>query len=144
MEKVNKNTLIQDALYAFHNGYACSESVIYAIDKHFSLTMGQDAIAMSSGFPWGLGIGEICGALAGGTMCIGAVFGRRNAGDDNTHCIALTKELAEHFQKECGSCQCGVLIEGYDKNALDRKEHCSGIVKTAVTKVAEILEREMK
>ena len=46
------------------------------IRKNFELDMSDDAIAMSSGFPWGLGGGGcICGALAGGTMCIGYFFG---------------------------------------------------------------------
>ena len=62
----------KDAVEIFQKGFACSESVIYAIKKGFDLDLSDDAIAMSSGFPWGLGDGGcICGALAGATMCIG-------------------------------------------------------------------------
>ena len=68
---MNMEKLEQDAADIFHQGFACSESVIYAIRKHFGIDLSDDAIAMSSGFPWGLGGGGcICGALAGGTMCI--------------------------------------------------------------------------
>ena len=68
---IDMELLKKDAVDIFHQGFACSESVIYAIRKHFELDMSDDAIAMSSGFPWGLGGGGcICGALAGGTMCI--------------------------------------------------------------------------
>ena len=74
---MNMEKLEQDAADIFHQGFACSESVIYAIRKHFGIDLSDDAIAMSSGFPWGLGGGGcICGALAGGTMCIGYFFGR--------------------------------------------------------------------
>ena len=69
---VDLEKLQKDAVDIFNQGFACSESVIYAIKENFELDMSDDAIAMSSGFPWGLGGGGcICGALAGATMCIG-------------------------------------------------------------------------
>ena len=57
--------------------------------------------AMSSGFPWGLGGGGcICGALAGGTMCIGYFFGRKTPGDPKINkCFELTKELHDFFRE---------------------------------------------
>lgn len=82
VKKVNIEELQKDAVEIFTQGFACSESVIYAIRKHFEIELSDDAIAMSSGFPWGLGGGGcICGALAGGTMMIGYFFGRRVPGD---------------------------------------------------------------
>ena len=72
---IDMEHLKQDAVDIFHSGFTCSESVIYAIKKNFELDMPDDAIAMSTGFPWGLGGGGcICGALAGSTMCIGYFF----------------------------------------------------------------------
>ena len=55
---VNLDQLQKDAVEIFNQGFACSESIIYAIKKNFELEMSDDAIAMSSGFPWGLGGGE--------------------------------------------------------------------------------------
>lgn len=52
---MNMEKLEQDAADIFHQVFACSESVIYAIRKHFGIDLSDDAIAMSSGFPWGLG-----------------------------------------------------------------------------------------
>ena len=70
---VDVDAMRKDAVEIFQKGFACSESVIYAIKKGFDLDLSDDAIAMSSGFPWGLGDGGcICGALAGATMCIGS------------------------------------------------------------------------
>lgn len=48
---INMEQLEQDAVDIFHQGFACSESIIYAIRKNFELDMSDDAIAMSSGFP---------------------------------------------------------------------------------------------
>jgi len=55
--QVNLEELQKDAVKIFTSGFACSESVIYAIRKHFEIELSDDAIAMSSGFPWGLGGG---------------------------------------------------------------------------------------
>ena len=87
VQSVSLEQLRKDAVDIFHNGFACSESVIYSIRKNFELDMSDDAFAMSTGFPWGLGgAGCLCGAVAGGTMCIGYVFGRRKPGEPAGEC----------------------------------------------------------
>ena len=55
VQSVSLEQLKKDAVDIFHNGFACSESVIYSIRKNFELDMSDDAFAMSTGFPWGLG-----------------------------------------------------------------------------------------
>ena len=143
---MNMEKLEQDAADIFHQGFACSESVIYAIRKHFGIDLSDDAIAMSSGFPWGLGGGGcICGALAGGTMCIGYFFGRRTPGHPKIQrCFALTKELHDFFRDSFKSPCCGVLIRGYAKDAPERKELCTKIVTGTVRKTASIILRELE
>ena len=100
---IDMEKLREDAVHIFNSGFTCSESVIYAIRKNFELEMSDDAIAMSSGFPWGLGgAGCICGALAGGTMCIGYFYGRTEPGDPrNQLCFKLCNELHdfEHLHR---------------------------------------------
>ncbi|MEF9999233.1 MAG: C-GCAxxG-C-C family protein [Lachnospiraceae bacterium] len=134
-----------DAVHIFNNGFACSESVIYSIKKNFQLDLSDDAIAMSSGFPWGLGGGGcICGALAGGTMCLGYFFGRRTPGDPAiNHCFELTKELHDYFQQTCGGTCCRVLTKGKEKNSPERKAQCTRFVSDTSKKVAEIIIREL-
>ena len=146
VKQVNIEALQNDAVEIFQNGYACSESVIYAIRKHFEIELSDDAIAMSSGFPWGLGGGGcICGALAGGTMMIGYFFGRKTPGDPKINkCFELTKELHDYFKQTNGSSCCRVLIKDYpDRNSQERKCHCIEMVRTTVTKTAEIIMREL-
>jgi len=144
--QVNILELQKDAVEIFTQGFACSESVIYAIRKHFDIELSDDAIAMSSGFPWGLGGGGcICGALAGGTMMIGYFFGRRIPGDPKINkCFELTKELHDYFKETNGAACCRVLIRNFpDRNSAERKAHCIEMVKGTVAKTAEIIIREL-
>ncbi len=146
VKEVNIEQLQKDAVEIFTNGFACSESVIYAIRKNFEIELSDDAIAMSSGFPWGLGGGGcICGALAGGTMMLGYFFGRRTPGDPQINkCFELTKELHDYFKETNGATCCRALIKNYpDKNSQERKDHCIKMVKTTVVKTAEIIMREL-
>lgn len=142
---INMDELKKDAVEIFHKGFACSESVIYAIRKHFELDLPDDVIAMSSGFPWGLGGGGcICGALAGGTMCLGYFFGRRKPGDPAIQkCFELTNELHDYFKETCGATCCRILTRGMEKDSPERKMQCTNFVADTVQKTAEIILREL-
>jgi len=145
VKTINLQAMFDDAMYVFHNGYACSESTIYALRKHFGWDMSDDAIAMSSGFPWGLGgVGCLCGAVAGGAMCIGYCFGRREPGDPCINkCFELTCEFGNAVKEKCGSTCCGSLIAEFpDRNGADRKAKCCDIVKTCIETAARIIARE--
>ena len=130
---VDLEKLQKDAVDIFNQGFACSESVIYAIKKNFELDMSDDAIAMSSGFPWGLGGGGcICGALAGATMCIGYFFGRKTPGDPKVNrCFKLSNEIHDFFKEYCGATCCRVLTKGKEKNSPERKAQCTDFVAAA-------------
>ena len=139
---INLVELQKDAVDIFHNGFACSESVVYSIRKHFNLDISDDAIAMSSGFPWGLGGGGcICGALAGGTMCLGLLYGHRTPNDPKINrCFKLTKEIHDDYKDCFNATCCRVLMNGLEREDPKRKENCSEIVKFTVTRVAEIIQ----
>lgn len=143
---INMDLLEKDAVEIFQQGFACSESIIFAIKKHFELDMSDDAIAMSSGFPWGLGGGGcICGALAGATMMIGYFFGRTTPGDPKiTRCFALTNELHDFFKENCGATCCRILTKGMERNSPERKAQCIKFVGATVKKTAEIIIRELE
>lgn len=143
---VDYQQIIDDALSVFHNGFACSESVIYSLRKNFGWDgLSDDAIAMSTGFPWGLGgVGCLCGAVAGGAMCLGYVFGRRTPGDPcAARCQQLTCEYAQKVQQELGATCCGTLIAEFaDRNAPERKAKCSKAVAYCAKTASEIIVRE--
>ena len=142
---INYTKLKEEAVHVFYNGFACSESVIHALRKVLELDIPDDAIAMSTGFPWGLGgAGCLCGAVAGATMCLGFLFGRREPNDPIIgRCHQLTKEFADNFNEKFGACCCGRLIASYeDRNSPERKDFCRGLVEFAVCDAARIIARE--
>lgn len=143
---IDMEHLKQDAVDIFHSGFTCSESVIYAIKKNFELDMPDDALAMSTGFPWGLGGGGcICGALAGSTMCIGYFFGRTEPGDpSNGFCFQLCNEMHDFFKETYGGTCCRVLTRGMEKDSPERKAQCTKFVIAAVEKTAQIIIREFE
>lgn len=142
---VNIEDLKTDAIHIFNNGYTCSEAVVYVLKKHFDFDVSSDAIAMSSGFAGGLGgCGCICGAVAGGVMCLGFIFGRRKPNDPCIkHCQTLTKEFHDRFKKEFESTCCYPLMLGLEKADPKRKENCGKLVAFAVETTAEIIMREL-
>lgn len=142
---IDMEQLQEDAVKIFTFGFACSESVIATLRDALDLDIPDSAIAMSSGFPWGLGgAGCLCGAVAGGTMCIGFLYGRSKPGDPrNVRCFELTKEFHDKFKEKFKAACCRVLIKDYpDKNSQERKCHCIEMVKFTVVTVTEILIRE--
>lgn len=144
---IDMEKLQEDAVEIFTSGFACSESVIYTIRKDLELDIPDSAIAMSSGFPWGLGGGGcLCGAVAGASMCISFVYGRTTPGDSKINrCFELNQEFHDRFKNKFGATCCRILIRNYpDRNSQERKNHCIEMVKFAVVNVADILIREYK
>ena len=111
---INMEQLKKDAVDIFCNGFACSESVIYALRKHFQIELSDDAIAMSSGFPW-----------------------------KNARCFALTEEFHDAFKKTFGATCCRILTKGMERDSKERKDHCIKMVDFTVEKVSEIILREL-
>ena len=144
VKEINLDKLLSDATENFTTGFMCSESVLEALNRHYELGIGEDAIAMSTGFPYGFGDGgNVCGAVAGATMCIGKVFGRTVKGDPAFQkCIDLVRELNDDVIAEYGSAICPVLIENYSFKDPERKTHCTGIVHACIRSFAKIMERE--
>ena len=142
---VNIEALQKDAVEMFHSGFACSEAIIWATDKHFELGMGRDAIAMSSGFPWGMGgAGCLCGAAAGAVMCLGYIFGRREPGDPRViRCFSVCQDFHDAFRKANGATCCRVLMHGLEREDPKRKEGCTRIVENAARILAELIMEEL-
>ena len=68
-----------DAEQYYRNGYFCCEAVMASVRDNFDLDVPKEVIAMSSGMSVGAGrSGCMCGALNGGILALGMLFGRQN------------------------------------------------------------------
>ena len=143
-KEVDLEKMEKEAIEVFTTGYMCSETVVYILNKHFELGMPEDVIAISTGFPYGFGQGgNVCGAVAGATICLGRVFGRTEKGDPKfKQCTDLVREFNDKIIKDYGSALCPDIIKEYDFPDTERKEHCMNIVKKSIEVFTDIMERE--
>lgn len=73
--------------------------------------LDEQCLRMATGFSGGLGDTreELCGALSGGVMVIGALFGRAGLEEDDQHAIGLADQYRTRFLREFGFTQCARL-----------------------------------
>lgn len=144
VKEVNMEKMLADAKENFTTGFMCSETVLDVLNKNYELGIGEEAIALSTGFPYGFGDGgNVCGAVAGATMALGKIFGRTVKGDEAyKKCIEVVRELNEDVAAEYKTSICPELIKDYEFATPERKEHCTGIVYACIRSFAKIVERE--
>ncbi len=70
-------------------------------------------VRVATGFSGGLGDTrqELCGALSGGVMLIGALFGRTSLEEDDQPAVDLAARYRERFLETCGYTRCSDLRE---------------------------------
>ena len=114
VKEVKLNDMLDAAKVDFTTGYMCSETVLDVLNRFYELGIGEEAIALSTGFPYGFGDGgNVCGAVAGATMALGKLFGRTTKGDPAYEkCIAVVRELNEDVAAAHGSSLCPDIING--------------------------------
>ena len=147
MDKINIEIIKAEAEQLYRNGdYYCSEAIIAAIRKHFAPDMPEQAIAMGSGFPIGMGGAMcVCGAVSGGAVVLGYFFGRVTPKDSKVQkAMTLTKELHDYFQSKRKVLCCKILCKGMELGSPKHMEQCIAITGDIAAKTAEIIARELK
>ena len=137
------------ALAKFQGGYNCAQSVFYA----FCDDLGFDkdiALKTACGFGGGMGRrGEVCGAVTGGILVIGAKFGRGETDDQTARDLtyAKTRQFMEQFAAKHGTCICRQLLNGCDlateegQKQFKENDLSNKICKPCVQSAIEILEK---
>lgn len=104
----------ETAIQKFTSGYNCAQAVLYSFKDEINID-GNTALKMACGLGAGMGRnGEVCGAVTGGIITIGAKYGR-GENDDKTateNTYAKTKELMDKFKEIHGSYICRELLDG--------------------------------
>lgn len=145
-KEVSIKKITKDAEDLFRGGFFCSEAVVSAIRSNFELDVPEEVIAMASGFPVGIGRSKcLCGAVSGGVMAIGLIFGRTVQKDPQVEqTLALSKELHDWFKSANGknALCCRILTKEFDMGAGEHKEQCIRFTGMVAGKVAEMIVRE--
>lgn len=130
--------------YYRQGDFYCSEAIVKAIKDEFALPLPDSVIAMASGFPVGIGgSGCTCGAIAGGVMAIGMVFGRTQAGSPQVQqAMQLAKELHDKFQQRHTCLCCRVLTKGMELGSQPHMEQCIAFTGEVAEETARLILRE--
>ena len=143
---INIEIIRETAENYYRNGdFFCSEAIVKTIKDEFELPISDDIVAAASGFPIGIGgSGCTCGAVSGGVMALGLIFGRQQAKDPKVRkTMELTKELHERFRSNHKSLCCRVLTKGLDMGSGEHKEQCISFTGEVAEEVAKIILREL-
>ena len=129
-----------EAIEYFNNGYSCSESMIkWAIDEGL---VSEDLLPVATSFSGGMGVGCLCGAVAGAQMIIGSQFGRENKAGNEVIARAKAKELVQKFMETHKATCCRVLTRGMEMGSPERKAHCTNMVDFCQKLVEELIQAE--
>ena len=108
---------------------------------------------IATGFGGGMGRqGEVCGAVSGGVMALGLVYGRQEAGDKQTKELAYAKtaDFVNRFTKINGDLRCRDLLnvdigseEGLQtyRDLHLKGDVCTGAVGSAVRILLSLMEQ---
>lgn len=138
-----------DAEEYFRRGnYYCSEAIVASVRDNLAPDMPEAMIAAASGFPVGVGRSKcMCGAVSGGVLAIGYVFGRTEpttpADPKSVKTLALANELQQVFRDSHRVLCCSVQTRGMDMASGEHKAQCVGFTGEMAAKTAEIITREL-
>lgn len=124
--------------------FLCSEAIFYTFNEALGYPMPREAVRLASGFPVGMGAmgvgGCACGALTGGLMVLGMVYGRSNPGDEAPLVLGKAKELHDWFKEQKRSTCCRVLIHGLEFGSPEHVDQCVSFTGDVAERLATMLD----
>lgn len=145
-KEIDFNRVRKTAESYYRNGdFYCSEAIVKTIKDEFQLPVSDDIIAASSGFPVGMGgAGCTCGAVAGGIMSLGLVFGRTAPKDKKVNkMMSLANELHDFFIKQHKALCCRILTKNMKLGSPEHMKQCISLTGDVAEEVARIIVREL-
>ena len=122
-------------------GFNCAESALRGVCYGMGIELPGVALRIATPFGGGVGMCEdLCGALSGGVMGIGAAIGRTEANVDRFASYKAAKKLHEQFLRDFGSSLCKELNHG-DFKSREHGVRCKNFILTTVRMTYRILKK---
>jgi len=112
---------------------------VLAVGEHLWGEVDDRLRRISTGLAGGLGCSheELCGALSGGVLLVGAIYGRTTPGEDDAECNRRVVRYRERFLQQFGTTRCADLrASGYGS---DGQWPCSLLVERATRILCQVL-----
>ena len=123
---MRKEDLERKAFDYFNNGFCCSEAISKTIIDEFAENPDGYPVKVASGFCGGVGRSheDICGALTGGVIAAGYLFGRMEQGKDLKEATRVITAFRKAFLEAFGSTNCAAILKslGPQENVMKCKE----------------------
>jgi C_GCAxxG_C_C family probable redox protein len=120
------NGVEQRAFHYYQSGFHCAEVISKAILEFHAKERSTAVPSVASGFGGGIGKSkeDVCGALTGGIIALGYLYGRSNPDEDVQEVMDLSSEFRKRFIQEVGSTRCGDILRrfGEQENMMKCKE----------------------
>lgn len=128
----------------FRSGtYFCSEAVLQTINDALGKPFSDEIVRMASSFPVGMGKAQcLCGAVSGGEMALGIVYGRVKGQPMDPRMFEVAKGLHDFVKERYKSTCCRVMTRewaGDNFMSEGRKKHCIEITGAVTEWVANTL-----
>jgi len=111
-----KEEKIKEIVYSNYNdGFHCAEAIVNTIKEVFP-EKSEIACNTVSGFCGGIGgcKKDICGALSGGIVALGFIYGRQKGDTDISKLVLLSAELRQLFIVEFKTTICANVIRNIE------------------------------
>jgi C_GCAxxG_C_C family probable redox protein len=120
------------AEHHFRGGFNCAEAVFLAEIELYGLGLCHEDIRLPSSLGGGFGRGEVCGAVGGATLALGAALGRIHPNQDQTLLKQQRERILAGFESQLGKLECREI-------KTDDREICVKCVRVAALELDKTL-----
>jgi C_GCAxxG_C_C family probable redox protein len=139
---MTKENMEQKTFEYFNSGFHCAEAILKTFVDLYSKEPDPSITKFASGFGGGMGGShcETCGALTGGIIALGWLYGRKDPCDDKQKVFSLSSEFRAQFLKNFSSTNCQIILGLMEKQEI--KMDCKKLTAGTAGILYEILEKE--